>query len=379
MKKALYLTSALVAASVLAMGSAHAKAKPKKLDIKVGGFYEAIIGYATNSSGFTNEGTSTSQTGYNEIDVKTDSEIYFSGSTKTSGGLTVGVKVEIESDQASAGIIDHSYLTVTSNDMGTVMLGSGAAAAAILAVQAPNTGALSIAGGDTNGWVKMPTGNNTSVNQGMGYGGHDGAKLRWHKAFKAGVTVGGSYTPSWTNSNNMPANGGNLGTETSSLDAGLKYSGKMGKNAVNASITYWAKDAGVNSLDGYHIGLSTTMGAITVGASMDDISSDGKLASGAPVSGSASSLDAEGINVGASWNQNGTTLSLNYYKKEMELATGTAGEDSMEKWTLGAKYELGKGVDFVGTVQNAKWGDESNAATTNNKGTVIVGGINVAF
>ena len=377
MKKSLYLTSALVAASVLALGSTSSMAAGKKMKAKVSGSYEALIGYAKQGSGFSNLNTGTARTSYNTIDVKTDSEIHISGSTKTDSGLTVGMKIELETDQTGGGI-DHSYVTV-GGGFGTIALGSTAAAAAIMAVQAPNTGALGIAGGDTNGWIVMPAGNATTVNQGMGIGGHDGAKIRWTSKSFSGFSVGGSYVPSGTNSNNMPANGGNGGTEWNQVDAGVSYSGKMGKNAVKASLTYWSKDAGVSSLDAYHIGLSTTMGAITLGASMDDVSSSGSAADLTSIAGSNASLDADGVNVGASWAQGGTTLSLNYYNKEMERATATDGEDSMEKWTLGAKYAMGPGVDFVGTVQNAKWSDETGASNLNNKGTIIVGGISVGF
>jgi len=378
MKKSLYLTSALVAAGVLALGSTSSMAAGKKMKAKISGSYEATVGYAKQASGFINTNTGTASTSYNTIDVKTDSEIHISGSTKTDSGLVVGMKVELEADQERLGIVDHSYLTI-GGGFGTIALGSTAAAAAIMAVQAPSTGALAIAGWDTNSWIVMPAGNATTINQGMGIGGHDGAKIRWTSKAFSGFSVGGSYVPSGTNSNNMPANGGNGGNEWSQLDGAIKYSGKMGKNAVKASASYWSRDAGVNALDGYHIGVSSTMGSITIGASMDDVSSDGTAAGGGPVSGSAASLDAEGVNVGASWAQGGTTLSLNYYNKEMERATATDGEDSMEKWTLGAKYAMGPGVDFVGTVQNAKWSDETGVATLNNKGTIIVGGISVGF
>jgi len=378
MKKSLYLTSALVAASVLALGATPSMAKGKKMKLKVSGSYEALVGYAKQSAGFENVGTDTTRASYNTIDVKTDSEVHFSGTATTDSGLKVGMKVELETDQASAGIIDHSYMTI-GGGFGTIALGSTSHAAAIMAVQAPNTGALGIAGGDTNAWVVMPAGNATSVNQGMGIGGHDGAKIRWTSKSFSGFSIGGSYLPGWANSNDMNVNGGNTGSQTSIVDGAVKYSGKMGKNAVKAGINYWARDAGAASLDGYQIGVSTTMGAITLGASIDEVSSEGSAADGTPVTGSATSVDAEGVNVGVSWAQKGTTLSLNYYKKEMELATAVDGEDSMEKWTLGAKYAMGPGVDFVGTIQNAKWGNESNAATDNNKGTVIVGGIAVSF
>jgi predicted porin len=97
------------------------------------------------------------------------------------------------------------------------------------------------------------------------------------------------------------------------------------------------------------------------------------------MSGSANSKDEEVVNVGVSWAQGKTTLALNYFSAEMPLATATEGEDSLTKWTVGAKYGMGPGIDFVGTVQNIVWSDEGAAATDNNKGTAFVGGVSVKF
>jgi len=382
MKKSLYLTSALVAAGVLALGStatmAASKAKPMK--IGVSGSYKVMLGYATNSSGYTvGTGTSTTQTSYNDVDVKTDSEIHFKGSVKTDSGMTVGVAVELETDQtSSANNIDGSYVTL-GGDFGTIMLGSSASAAAILAVNAPNTGALGATGPDASAWVVKPAAVSVGAAAGANIGGNDSHKIRWNSKAFSGFTIGGSYIPSTTSSNGMPANGGTAGTEASQADVAVKYSGKMGANTISASAAYWAQDSGTTSYDATSMGLSVTAGAFTVGLGIKDVNSEGKAADGTPITGSASSVDEEAVNVGAQWAQGSTTLSLNYFKVEQERATATAGEDSVEKVTLGAKYAMGPGVDFLGTVQNVKWGDESTTATNNNKGMAIVGGIAVKF
>jgi len=381
MRKSLYLTSALVAAGVLALGSTSSMAAGKKMKLGVSGSMEALVGYAKQASGFQKLNTSTVNTGYNTIDTKMDSEVHLSGSTKTDSGLTVGVKIELETDQTGGGI-DASYLTIAGG-FGELSLGSNIAAAASLAVQAPNTGALGASGGDTNAWIIMPAGNSNGSSAGIGVGGGDNAKIRWTSKAFSGFKIGASYTPSRTGGNGMAANGGNLGVEADQVDGGVQYSGKMGKNDVKAGVTYWTRDAGTASLNGYQIGVSATMGSITVGAALDDVSSQATLPFGAVVggsiSGTADSLDAEGIQVGAQWAQGATTLSLNYFNREMERATAVDGEDAVEKWTLGAKYAMGPGVDFVGTVQNAKWSDQTGAAALNNKGTIVVGGISVGF
>jgi len=383
MKKSLYLTSALVAAGFLALGStagmaAAKKAKPVKLAIS--GSYKVLVGYAQQSSGFTNTGTDTVNTTYNAIDIKTDSEIHMKGSTKTDAGVTVGVAIQFETDQTknATAHIDGSEINF-SGGFGTIALGSTVHAAAVLAVSSPSTGAIGYAGGDSGEWIIKPAAVKVSAVAGHNIGGGDSMKIRWTSKAFSGFSVGASYQPSGANAGTMPANGGTAGVDTSRIDGGVKYAGKMGKNDISASIGYWSDDAGVNDIDAISMGVSTTMGAITVGATWRDISSEGKNAAGAPVTGTADSKDEETYTVGASWAQGNTTLSVHYYKTEMELATSVAGEDSLERWTLGAKYTMGPGVDFLGTVQNVKWGDETTTATNNNKGVAIIGGISVAF
>jgi len=378
MKKSLYLTSALVAAGVLALGSTSSMAAGKKMKVGISGSYEALVGYAKNSSGHTvAAGGGTNLASYNTIDVKTDSEIHISGSTKTDSGLAIGLKIELEGDQASGGVVDASYITV-SGGFGEVSLGANIAAAAALAVNPPNTGALGANGPDASAWIVMPAGIATGASAGIGVGGGDGNKIRWTSKAFSGFTIGAAYQPDTANSNAIGTNGGNTAVGDQ-IDGGIQYSGKVGKNAVKAGITYWTNDAGTGSKDGYQIGASVTMGSITIGAGMDEHRSQGNVAAGTPVSGTADSLDADGVIVGAQWAQGATTLSLNYFTKSMDLASGVTGSDSTERWTLGAKYAMGPGVDFVGTVQNTKWNDELATATLNNKGTAIVGGINVAF
>jgi hypothetical protein len=392
MKKSLYLTSALVAASVLALGSTDAMAAGKALSVKVSGSYKAQVGYAKQASGFINTNDSTIATSYNTIDVKTDSEVHFKASGTTDSGIKIGVGVELESDQNKNGgdHIDGSYMTV-GGGFGTLMMGSSAAAAAVLAVNAPSTGAIGIFGGDSAAWIVKPAAVAVSAVAGANIGGNDKTKIRWTSPSFSGFTAGASYVPDLSSADgNMPSNGGNAGTDASQIDVALKYSGKMGTNAVSGSAGWWSVDqvttaANANTAtEGYSLGVSTTMGAITVGAGYKEVATTGKAIglanSGAnSLSGTATSKDEEVSNVGISWAQGKTTVALNYFRSEMEMATGTDGEDSLTKWTLGLKYGMGPGIDFLGTVQNVNWQDEGTLAGNNNKGTAFVGGVAVKF
>jgi len=402
MKKALYLTSALVAASVLALGATDSMAasKAKQTKMTISGSYKATVGYARQGEGFTvSSGKGTAYTGYNEIDVKTDSEIHFKGSTKTNSGIKVGLVVELETDQAknSGDHIDASYMTLGGN-FGTFALGSTIAAAAALAVNAPSTGALGVFGGDSSEWIVKPATVAVSPVAGGNIGGNEQQKIRWISPSFSGFTGGVSYVPDLTSQdNNMAASSGNAGTDASQIDLALKYSGKIGMNAISASGSYWQVDQATTAAnattgtEGQSIGVSTTMGAFTVGAGWKEVSTTGDASTvftqngvskpiGTPLSGTIHSKDEEAHNVGVAWKQGPTQLSVNYFNSTMEMATTQAGEDSLTKWTFGATHNVGPGVDFVGSIQHVRWDDElSSVALNNNKGTAFVGGVKVAF
>ena len=362
MKKFLYLSSTLVASSILVMGSSVsiAASKVKPMEIGVSGSYKAQIGYAKQSAGFikTNDGTAT--TSYNTIDVKTESAVEISGSTKTNGGLSIDLTIELKTDQ-SANADEH---------VGESFMSIGG-----------------VFGGDSSEWIVKPAAVAVSSEAGGNIGGNDKMKIRWTSPSFSGFTAGASYVPDLTSADgNMPSNGGNAGTDASQIDVALKYSGKMGSNAVSGSAGWWSVDQATTAAnattatEGYSLGASTTMGAITVGAGYKEVSTTGKaLATPASLSGTANSKDEEVANVGVSWAQGKTTVALNYFNSEMEMATGTDGEDSLTKWTLGLKYGMGPGIDFLGTVQNVVWSDEGDLPANNNKGTAFVGGIAVKF
>jgi len=385
MKKSLYLTSALVAASVLALGStsamAAAKAKPMKLGIS--GFYKAFVGYSDQDANSNGPNVGTSGSTYARTDVKTNAEVHFKGSTKMDNGIAVGVVVELEADQTKNGTqIDASYITI-GGGFGTVALGSAAAASLILSVNAPSTGAIGVPGDDSTFWINKPTASKISAVAGPNIGGGDSMKYRWTSPKMSGFQVGGSYAPDKTaggGGNTMPVTGGNapVGDQT---DVGINYKGKMGANAIAASVTYWTKDAGTASTNNFALGASTTMGAFTVGGGYKDERSTGDNKNGISMKtlGGDSNLTAKTYNVGVQWAQGKTTLSANYFKVEMPLSISVTGNDELTKLTLGAKYAMGPGVDFLAGIQNVHWSDELAATANNNKGYAVVGGIKVAF
>ena len=386
MKKSLYLTSALVAASVLALGSsdAMAAAKAKKMSMAISGFYQAVVGYSdqdNNKAASTATGTSGST--YAVTDVKTDSAMEISGSTKTDSGLSIDVAVELKTDQTANGEhIGESYISI-GGGFGSVALGSTVAASRMMSVNAPSTGAIGVFGEDSTFWINKPTASKISPVAGANIGGGDSMKYRWTSPKMSGFQVGGSYVPDNTSGgggNTMPVTGGNSSV-ADQADVGIKYSGKMGANAVAASVTYWSKDAGTASTNNFALGASTTMGAFTVGVGYKDERSTGDNKNGISMKtlGADSNLTAKTYNVGVQWTQGKASVSANYFKVEMPLSLAVIGDDELTKLTLGAKYAMGPGVDFLASIQNVRWDDELPATANSNKGYAVVGGIKVAF
>ena len=85
MKKVLLGTTAIVAAGMIASSPASAA---ENISAKVGGYMEQWIGYATvDQSGSTRD--------IDGFDIKSDSEIHFTGMTTLDNGIEFGVNVQL--------------------------------------------------------------------------------------------------------------------------------------------------------------------------------------------------------------------------------------------------------------------------------------------
>jgi len=209
MKKVLFSTTALAAASMLAFSASDAQAgshsKAKPLSIKVGGFMKAAVGFSEQDGSFESTTNSTARASYDAFNQYNDSEIYFTGSTKLDNGITASVTVQLEADQVKNGTqIDASYMRLTGG-FGDLRLGSGSYASAMLSNKAPWTGAMNPHGSDYSAWIVKPAANSLSAVQGTSIGGGDNMKVAWISPTISGLRLGLSYEPSGTNSDKPPA------------------------------------------------------------------------------------------------------------------------------------------------------------------------------
>jgi hypothetical protein len=380
MKKALFSTTALAAAGALAFGAsdALAQSKAKPLSMSVGGYFNSFVGYSEQSSSFESSASSTARVGYDQFNVINDSEVYFKGSTKLDNGLGVSVTVQLETDQVTNGSqVDETYMTL-SGGFGSVLLGSTKGSTVKLNVGAPGVGGLGLSNTDHDSWIIKPSavGNTVNYSSGTTAGASDSMKVVYMSPTIAGsLSVGASYTPSTTNADNMPVVGGNSGTESQMFDAVVKYSAKMGGSTVSANVGYGeTQGTAANSNKFVRTGVAVTSGGVTAGFDYKDVQDDdsGK-------GGTANSDEQQSYNLGVKYAAGGYTMGVAYAHTEMPFASGTTGDDEMDKYILGLERGMGAGVTLTGQLLYVDYSDETTSDANNNNGWALVGGVKVAF
>jgi len=382
MKKALFSTTALAAAGALAFGAsdALAQSKAKPISISVGGYFNSVIGYAEQSGSFESTADATARVGYDQFNVVNDSEIYFRGSTKLDNGLGVSVTIQLETDQTSNGTqIDESYSTI-STGIGSFIFGSTKAASVKMYVGAPSTGTYALGNTDHDNFIIKPANVGDVVNFSSGDSGggaSDAMKIVYlSPTLKAvPISVGASFSPSSDANDNMPEVGGNSGDATQTYDAVIRYVGNMGGTSVRANVAYGEQNGTANNSEHWwRTGASLSAGGVTVGfgyAHFDDKDS-GK-------GGTANSDEQTSYNIGARYVAGGYTVGVGYGHTEMPFASGTQGEDEMDKYTVGIEHGMGAGVTLTGQLAYVDWSDELTSDANNNSGWALLGGIRVRF
>lgn len=151
MKKGLFATTSLVAASAAAMAMASpamAQDEDQGLSLNVGGYYNVwatgstqdefgtnIRGVPAQNAGFAGP---VSQNDFNTFDVRQEGEIQFTGEMTLDNGIQVGVDVQLEAE-TTADQIDEHYVYVEGS-FGRVQIGAEDGAAALTHTAAPSVG-----------------------------------------------------------------------------------------------------------------------------------------------------------------------------------------------------------------------------------------------
>jgi outer membrane protein OmpU len=383
MKKALYGTSALV--GVLALGAADATAAAMK--IGVSGFFNSRIGIASQAGSFEDGGVAsgTSGTYYGNFDVKNDSEVVFSGSSKLDNGITVSVNMQLETDNtshATAGsAIDESSLKLTGS-FGDLRLGTIDGASQTLRHTAPGggVGAIGIGGGDAAQWIIRPAAIAGAAAGSTGFdGGGDSMKILYISPKMNGWRVGGTYAPSTTHGTNMAASGGTAGTEAQQMDVVVSFENKVGAIDLKADVAH-ARQSGTTaaSRNVWRGGVNVGFGNLTVGGSYLSAKDSGRLTAGTAISSTANANEA--WDMGAQYQvSKDLSVSAVYLAVKSPQTVAITGDDKSVRWIMSAGYAMGPGVSLGGTLLHVDWEDEATTAASNNDGYALIGAVKVKF
>jgi predicted porin len=381
MKKSLYSTTFLATAGVLALsaGDAYAQAAApaaEKLKISIGGYMLQLVGWAEQDGDFE-RAVAGNANGRKQFDVKSDSEIYFSGSVKLDNGMTVSVMSQLETQRSTGGnvtndFIDESYMTINTG-YGDIKLGYTDSVGGTLGVQGPTVGMQNPLTTDQDAWVIAPAavvGNSLGTNFG---GGNDDNRVTYISPSLAGFRAGASFTPdSTTQSETQPA----ASTQGDSWDVAAQYSGKFDAVAFRVSADYF-RTRGVTetgSTSNWGIGADVTFADFTVGAGYRETDEDG---SGLAAGTTSASYDV--WNVGVKYAPGPYALGVFYGRSEAPATSGDADDNSHSRLSIGAEYTMGPGVTVGANFFRHEWENEANTAATENDAWGIVGGIKVDF
>ncbi len=363
------LTSSALATGMLALTVPAWAAEPVKLS--VGGYMEQWIGYADNDS-------SNNTFDYADFDTQSDTEVHFLGETTLDSGLKIAVTIELEGDHPGDGI-DHSWLSVTSDTYGSLILGGQEAFLNDTTISSPDVG-IEHADGDLGNWVVNP-GNATTggMNVDNTFGGDVAYRVKYISPSFYGLTFGADYASDETDSNDMPDRQGGANHnytygvayegEFEGVEIGL--AGGIGHRLMNTSGSYDLYGGGASL--GYQ-GFTLSGGYLRTKQSLHQ--------SGASGDATASSMNGFGYTVGLAYATGPYAVSLSHGYEEREATPDAAGkEDSETSWILSGAYEMGPGVSLVGSVFTNDFEGETpnDNGADDNDGWAVVSGLIVNF
>ncbi len=410
MKKQLLCTSAI------ALGVAAAPAAAQDWNLDWGGFYNTHVAIGDISTPGA-PGTDFEGDG---LDVHITGEIIFTPSIALDNGLTFGINVQYEAQNATN--VDETYMSISSDSFGRLDIGGENSAGYKLMTGAPGVTSMFINSPSTSAFipytgVDAATGSLTALpfrQAGLSSftevaGNNDVPRITYYTPDFNGLTVGVSYAPDGS-TNAGSTYSINKNTVVSDIfDIGVNYSGSFGSTDITLAArwgtgTTQSVVAGNSDPETWGVGASISFGAITVGASYNENDNDetlvrsvasaaGTETSFAVASDSATALgDSEGWSFGVVYDAAGPwAFEALTYQSETDIVTAAAagavssiGADTgldveRQAYRIGASRDLGPGVDWDIYVVYEERDDERSAGVTDIKGTVLGTAINLAF
>ena len=382
----------LLSTSAIALGVAMAApASAQQWDVSFGGFMSQHVGFADvdvdNAAGPVD---------LDGVDVHSATEIIFTPSVTLDNGLTFGVNVQLEGN-TTGDTIDESYMEISGDHVGRIVIGSENSAGYLSMVAAPVV---------TSQWINSP-----SISQFIPFSGATGSAFpnvgRLQNGFRQalissytevagtgdlqrisyytpdfnGLVVGVSYARDTSEDFGFNFSGAGFEENTNVVlgdifDIGMNYSQTFGETSMTLSARYGTADNPTGAdPDTWAIGAQFGFQSITIGGSYAENDNPGPA-------------DSTGFTLGVSYDAPGPwAFALSTVQGEGDdadvAAHGVVGaEEEYEAYKLGASRDLGPGVDWDIYLVHAEFSEDvgdGGGAGDDVEGTILGTAINLSF
>jgi predicted porin len=337
-------------------------------------------------------------TDFDGIDTFNNSEIHFTPSITLDNGLTFGVNIQLEGNTNGGAFIDETYMTISGDSFGRLVIGNENSAGYLSMVSAPQVTSMYINSPSISGFLPI-TAAGVGSGTGAGFvfrdakysaytevaGNNDVNRISYYTPNFNGLVLGVSYaaTGSVNAGNNFSVNRNGVGTVSDIFDIGVNYSGTVGGVDLNVGARWGTgqvngtTNPGVSDPETWGIGATVGFGGFTVGGSYAENDNGGNL--GAGILGVGSGVDSEGWTLGMTYDAPGPwSFEALTSQGESDSVFVLGASDDYEAYQIGAARDLGPGVSWN---IYAVWleGDQAGTIGTDLEGTVIGTAINLSF
>ncbi len=400
MKKQLLCTSAI------ALGvTAAAPASAQSWDLDWGGYMNQHVAWSDSSGSGTPVVSD-----YDGVDTLNNSEIHFTPSVTLDNGLTFGVNIQLEGNNSRNGAgegdnyIDESYMTISSDQIGKIVIGDENSAGYLSMVGAPQVTSMYINSPSISAFLPF-----TAAGVGISFrdamhssytevaGNNDVNRITYYTPNFSGFTAGISYaaTGSVNASNNYSVDRNGVNEVSDIFDIGLNYSGTIGSVDLNLGAR-WGTGS-VNSFNNsrpvvingtttfYSVGDPSTWGVggtigfsgFTIGGHYAENDNGGFSG----FNGIGGRSDSSGWSFGATYDAPGPWAfeALTFQGKSDSDPTLVGGDNKYEAYQIGANRDVGPGVSWSIYGVWAKEDNKDTIGTDLDDGYIIGTAINLSF
>jgi len=375
-KKQLMTTTALVVAGLLATsGAAFAQKKASKPTLKIGGWFEGIIGAVDDDDTGTNGR-------HVVVDVMHDSETHFKGSATLDNGIKIRTRWEFES-QVSATGIDESYINI-SGGFGQIRIGGEDGAAHLMTTGTLGHWATNVGQNtafDIGDWIQQPDGHAASTVNRVDSGGSDDNKITYFTPRFEGLQLGVSYMPSFQQGNHS-APESLASNETEGFQVGVSYKRKISNVGISLAAGYSGINEAASSTGDGGVDQSNP-GGLGAGIVLDY--GGFRAAFGYTHDWNLSSKEAtqrsgdESFDFGLRYKTGKNNFSVGYMHVTDEADRITAATDSTDAAMVSYRRNIGPGVQYRLNFMWADFEGENAGSADDNNGIAVTTSIRVSF